>query len=392
MSGNETKNKRLLVLTSASGAGHDTHARAIADWCARLYGPMVEVTIAHALEDSHFIYRQGVAFYNFIQRRMPWFHHVYYNLVELLELLNPGTVSLGRDYYVGLLERTRPDAILSVMDCLNRGYFEVAKEILGPKLKCATYATEFAGGYGFSRNWVNPRADFFFARTEEAGREALRRGFSPDKIIVVGHVAPPPFYAPLLSPSEKAAYLRETLHLDPDRFTLLLSTGGAGAQNHAAILRALFPLGDRLQIIALCGRDSGARQQLDAWAHNQAPFPVRALGFSDDMPRLLQVSSAVLARGGATTAGEALLCGCPIIFNGLGGMMPQELPTWRYFEKRGIGSAIFRAPAITPIITRWLDRPEILDQVRARMHQGRDVTTPRRALELLLGPPSPSSI
>ena len=45
--------KRLLVLTSATGAGHDTHALATAAWCARLYGTYIQVTIAHALEDSH---------------------------------------------------------------------------------------------------------------------------------------------------------------------------------------------------------------------------------------------------------------------------------------------------------------------------------------------------
>ena len=383
---NATKNKRLLVLTSATGAGHDTHAQAAADWCARLCGGAVEVTIAHALEDSHYLYRQGVAFYNFIQRRMPWFHHVYYNVVELLELLNPGTVTLGRDHYVRLLEQTRPDAILSVMDCLNRGYFEVAKSVLGPDVKCATYATEFGGGYGFSRNWVNPRADYFFARTEDARSEAVRRGFAADRALVIGHLAPPAFYEPPLSAHEKSAYLRDALQLDPERFTLLLSTGGAGAQNHTAILRALFPLGNRLQVIALCGRNSEARKRLDDWARTHVPFPVRALGFSEDMPRLLQASSTVLARAGATTAGEALLSGCPVIFNGLGGMMPQELPTWRYFEKRGIASAIFRASAIGPLMTRWLDEPAVLAGVRSRMNQGQDMTTPQQALELLLGP------
>lgn len=385
MSGNETKNKRLLVLTSASGAGHDTHALAAAAWGARLYGDTVEVTIAHALEDSHFLYRQGVALYNFIQRRMPWFHHIYYNFVELLEVLNPGTVSLGRDYYVRLLEQTRPDAILSVMDCLNRGYFEVAKSVLGPQVQCATYATEFGGGYGFSRNWVNPRADYFFSRTDDAKREAVRRGFPTDRTLIIGHLAPPAFYEAPLSVAEKATYLQETLRLEPTRFTLLLSTGGAGAQNHVAILRALFSLGDRLQVIALCGRNAQARKDLDEWTAKNAPFPVRTLGFSDEMPRLLQVSSAVLARAGATTAGEALLCQCPIIFNGLGGMMPQELPAWRYFERRGIGSAIYRASAIQPIIARWLDQPEVLTQIRSRMNQIRDTTVPRQALELLLG-------
>lgn len=382
MSGNTHGNKRLLVLTSATGAGHDTHAQAAADWCAQLYGDEVEVTIVHALEDSHRLYHYAVAFYNFIQRRAPWFHHVYYNFIELLDLLNPGTVSLGRDYYIRLLERVRPHAILSVMDCLNRGYFELAKSVLGPEVKCATYCTEFSGGYGFSRNWVNPRADYFLARTEEAKAEAIRRGVVPERAEVVGHWEKPGFYE--LNNAKKIGYLGDILKLDPGRFTLLLSTGGAGAQNHVALLRALFPLGDRVQVIALCGHDPRGREELEKWSRETAPFPVRALGFSNEMPTLLQVSSAVVARAGATTAGEALLCTCPIIFNGLGGMMPQEMPTWRYFEKRGIGFAISRAKEIGPLVRRWLDEPERLEQIRARLKQTRDETTPRHALELLL--------
>jgi processive 1,2-diacylglycerol beta-glucosyltransferase len=384
MSSNSSVPKRLLVLTSASGAGHDTHAQATATWCERLYGEQVEVTIVHALEDSSRFYRYGVAFYNFIQRRMPWFHHIYYNIVELLDLLNPGTVSFGRDYYIHLLRQTRPDAILSVMDCLNRGYFELAKSVLGPEVKCATYCTEFTGGYGFSRNWVNPRGDYFLARTREAADEAMRRGMAPERTRVAGHWAPLAFYEPALSPEEKAAYLRDVLHLDPNRFTLLLSTGGAGAQNHAAILRVLFPLGDRLQVIALCGRNVGARARLETWAGQQAPFAVRTLGFTDQMPKLLQVSSAVVARAGATTAGEALLCGCPVIFNALGGIMPQELPTWRYFRARAIGFVAHRPSAICDITRRWLDQSGAYAQLRERMKTARDATTPQAALDDLL--------
>lgn len=383
MSRNE--NKRLLVLTSATGAGHDTHARATAEWCAQLYGPDVEVTIEHALEDSHPFYRHAVDFYNFIQRRMPWFHHVYYNVIELLEVLNPGTVSLGRDYYIRLLERVRPHAVLSVMDCLNRGYFELAKTVLGPEVKCATYATEFTGGYGFSRNWVNPRGDYFLGRTEEVVATALRLGMDPERAFVAGHWAPPPFYAPAPGAEEKASYLKETLQLDPDRFTLLLSTGGNGAQNHAEMIRALFPLGEKIQVIALCGRDARAQAGLDAWAKREAPFAVRCLGFSDEMAKLLHVSSAVVARAGATTAGEALLCNCPVIFNGLGLMMPQELPTWRYFCARDIGQAVFRAAGIRAIIEHWIDQPEEFAKLRQRMRKVRCATTPQAALELLLG-------
>jgi processive 1,2-diacylglycerol beta-glucosyltransferase len=381
---NKRESKRLLVLTSASGAGHDSHAFATVAWCRQLYGSEVEVTIAHALEDSHPVYRHGVDFYNFIQRRAPWFHHIYYNVVELLEVLNPGTVSLGRDYYIRLLERVRPHAILSVMDCLNRGYFEVAREVLGPEVKCATYCTEFGGGYGFSRNWVNPRGDFFFARTEDAAATALRRGMARERTLTVGHWAPPAFYSAAMNAAEKASYLRDTLGLDPSRFTLLLSTGGAGAQNHRAIIRSLLSLGEHVQVIALCGRNAQAQAHLESWSKD-IPIQVRALSFTDEMAKLLQVSSAVVARAGATTSGEALLCNCPIIFNAIGLIMPQELPTWRYFRKHGIGFVAFRAAQIRSIVEQWLDRPDEFAELRLMMQSVRCMTNPGLALAKLLG-------
>jgi processive 1,2-diacylglycerol beta-glucosyltransferase len=374
--------KRLLVLTSATGAGHDTHARATAAWCARLYGDRVQVTIAHALEDSHAFYRGGVAFYNLIQRRAPWFHHIYYNVVELLEVLNPGTVSLGKEAYVRLLEETRPDAILSVHDCLNRGYFELAREVLGPSVKRATYCTEFEAGYGFSRNWVNPRGDYFFARTPEVAREAIRRGMDAERTLVTGHWAPPAFYEE--NSADGFATVSKKWGLETGRFTLLLSTGGAGAQNHRAFLRALAQLGDRIQVIALCGRDEATRLNLEAWTARHSPLTVRFLSFTDRMPELLRAASAVVARAGATTAGEALLCSCPVIFNGLGGMMPQELPTWRYFRARGLGAAALTAGAVREHVANRLDRPEAFASLRARLRDTRDGTTPQAALERLL--------
>jgi len=103
------------------------------------------------------------------------------------------------------------------------------------------------------------------------------------------------------------------------------------------------------------------------------------------MPALLRLASAVVARAVATTAGEALLCGCPVIFNGLGGMMPQELPTLRWFRTRGIGVAAFTGGGVHGQVVRWLERPDELAAVSERMARVRDIATPQAPLEMLLG-------
>jgi processive 1,2-diacylglycerol beta-glucosyltransferase len=376
--------KRLLILSSSTGAGHDSHASATAAWCKKIYGSGVEVRIDQTLEKSHAINQYGVDFYNAIQRNAPWFHHIYYNVIEALELLNSGTVGFGKDYFINLLEEFQPDAILSVHDCLNLGYFEVAKKILGSKVKCATFCTEFAGGYGYSRNWVNTRSDLFFARTEEVFRTACRRGLDQEKINVSGHWASPDFFLPHHENQEGRKMILE-LGLNPDRFTLLFSTGGAGAQNNVNFLRALTPLKERLQIIALCGRQSGAVKQLELLGSKEGFRDLRVIPFTHQMPLLLRSVSAVVARAGATTAGEAILSGCPVIFNALGGIMPQEMPTLRYFKARGIGRAIYHAKSIIPILHEWLENPNTLVKLKRRIISFMDVTTPEASLNSLLG-------
>ena len=370
--------KRLLVLTSATGAGHDTHALATAAWCDRFFRDEVRVTIAHALEDSHPFHRGAVTFHNLVQRRAPWFHHASYNVSELLDALRPGKVRLGRSYLTRLFDQTRPEAILSVHEGLNRGYFELAHEVLGAKVRCATYCPEFQGGYGFSRNWINPRGAFFFGRTNETTREAQRRGAA--HALTAGHWSSPSFHYP----GAAAKMLLEEFRLKSGVFTLLLSTGGAGAQNHRALLRALDPLHARMQVIALCGQDEEDRAALEDWVKRETSLAVCCLRFTDRMSTLLPAVSAVVARAGATTAGEALLCGCPVIFNALGGMTPEELPTWRYFRARRIGFAAFGSAAVRDQVVHWLERPAELAAIHERMMRLRDTTTPQVALEMLL--------
>ena len=127
--------------------------------------------------------------------------------------------------------------------------------------------------------------------------------------------------------------LLEEFQLKSGVFTLLLSTSGANAQNHRAILRGLDPLHARVQVIALCGPDEEGRAALEDWVKRETSLAVCCLGLTDRMSTLLPAVSAVVARADATTAGEALLCGCPVIFSAFGGMTPHELPTWRYFPR-----------------------------------------------------------
>src|ERR1044071_6587663 len=94
---------RILGLTSSTGGGHDARAEAFAEWCFELYQHDVDVRIEQMLEKSSAMNRGGVNLYNYIQRRAPWLHTIFYTIIDLLSYLNRRTVVLGAGYYLDVL-------------------------------------------------------------------------------------------------------------------------------------------------------------------------------------------------------------------------------------------------------------------------------------------------
>jgi len=358
---------RILVLTSSTGGGHDARASAFARWVKRLYGWSVDVRIESMLEDSSRIARFGVWFYNFIQKHMPWMHHPYYLLVELLGLINRNGVSLGRKYYRQVVENFQPHLVFSVHDCLNRGYFQDARAILGEaNVRCATYCSEFSGGYGYSRNWVDPTVDLYLSRTQTAADYAVKIGLDRSRIKVRGHLMDPRVYEEQMTPESRIRYRVENLGLDPDKFTVFLATGGAGANNHLALLPVLHELADTHQAVVVCGRNHKAFLQVNEWRRRHPELKCHLEGYCNHMHLLIQASDTIVTRGGTTTCAKALHFGCPIILNAFGGIMPQERLTAKFFLQDDAAVKISEADDLRVILRQWRDHPESFEQLRQR--------------------------
>ncbi|HEX2101089.1 MAG TPA: glycosyltransferase, partial [Candidatus Synoicihabitans sp.] len=244
-------------------------------------------------------------------------------------------------------------------DCLNRGYFQVAREVLGEKnVRCATYCGEFSGGWGYSRNWIEPSVDLYIARTPTARDYAVKKGIPAERTRVRGHLMLPRSHIETLTPAERRAFLTKRLGLRPDRFTVFLATGGNGANNHFALLPILLRYADRVQAILICGRNKETYNELVHWRANHPELPCYVEGFSAVVHLLMQVSDVIVTRGGTTTCAKALHFRCPIVFNGFGGVMPQESLTWKFFRNGARSWKIEDAADFALIMDRWMSHPE----------------------------------
>lgn len=358
---------RILVLTSSTGGGHDARAAAFVRWIKRLHGWSIDVRVESMLEDSSAINRFGVRFYNFIQKRAPWFHHPYYLIIELLAFVNRRSVGLGRRYYRQVIENFQPHLVFSVHDCLNRGYFQDVRTLLGARnVRCATYCSEFSGGYGYSQNWIEPSVDLYISRTQTAADYAVKLGMPRERIAVRGHLMDPRVYDEVFDAAKRRKFRMENLGLDPDKFTVFLATGGVGANNHLALLPVLLKYADTHQVIVVCGRNHKAFVGVNEWRKAHPALRCHLEGFCSTMHLLVQACDVIVTRGGTTTCAKALYYRTPIILNGFGGVMPQERLTAKFFTQDKASEVITRPEDLERMLARWKAEPAAFEAMRQR--------------------------
>lgn len=376
--------KRILVLTSSTGSGHDMRAIAFRKWIRKVHGDTITVHIEQIIENSSLLGRFGVWVYNTIQQHAPFLHNIYFFIVELFILTHGQSVSFGGRYYRNLVRTLRPHVILSVHDSTNHGYFQDAKRLLGEATRCVTYCGEFSGGYGYTRNWINPVADLFISRTHRAAEYAAEIGMPRKKIRVFHKFLPPDSFENWISRDARGGYLQQ-LGLDPHRFTVFLATGGFGANHHLQFLKAILPLHERVQAIVICGRNNRVFEKLTRWKAAHPQFVAYIEGYSDKVSDFLQVCDAIVTRGGANTTMEALHFRCPILYSSLGGLMPQEKCTVRYFLRHEAAVLINSPAKLARILASWQNFGPEYRRIKDHLEELNYDEDPRDLIQMILG-------
>jgi hypothetical protein len=73
-----------------------------------------------------------------------------------------------------------------------------------------------------------------------------------------------------------------------------------------------------------------------------------------------------------------------MIFNLLGGVMPQELLAMRYFKKRSIANSVSWPKQLKPIIQSWLDFPETYHHLKKGVLEAKLNANPEKIMESLM--------
>ena len=345
-------------------------ANALSSWWSEGRG---EARIMHPLENGFALYRLGSGLYNFIQRKLPLFHYLYFYFLEYASMHRGTRRIISSGKFSREVSGFSPDLVLSVHAHLNHGYFELARKAVSHgKSKLVIFCGELADGQGFSRHWVNPAADLFAGPFEETCLAARKRGMPADKTLVAGPLLRKPFYQSSEQPG-RAEFLAE-YDLSENLKTYVLGTGANGVNRHREVIDAFNRSDIPCQLLALCGKNVRTLDELESIKEKSkvplVPLPTQS---ACNMAMILRHADCLFARPGAGMTTEAIACGTPLIFDVSRGVMPQETNNLNFWKKHAPSLVKTARPTRLPKLVA-----EEIPSVRIRMDSG-----PRKLLSAL---------
>jgi UDP-N-acetylglucosamine:LPS N-acetylglucosamine transferase len=248
-------------------------------------------------------------------------------------------------YFQDLFEKWCPHVVVSVHPLTQHFIARVLKELnLSKQVPLVTVVTDPC--YGFWKGWACDDVALYLVANEDAREQLIDYGIAPDRIKISGMPVHPKFRE---VDEKDAQFARRAYGLDPDKFTVFLNAGWIGGGNIPQIFREFVRGELDVQAIFLAGKNEELRKEAEAIA-SKAKFPVKVIGYSDEIEKLMQSANIMVSKLGGLTTFEALACRLPIIADGITPPMPQEAGTLRLIERKGAGILIKDASEIIPTI------------------------------------------
>ncbi len=328
-----TASQNILILTSDTGGGHRSAATALEHSFNAVNPGQVVVNITQVLEEAHVLTRRFAALYNYLLRHHQGAMKYYYWYIEKFRLNESPFIFRGAlRYGRRLFEKFCPTAIVSVHPMTHHFYAYMLKK-LGLLGKIPLFAVVTDPVRGFWRSWACHDVDRYFVASEEAKQQLSEYGIEPERIHILGMPVHRRFH-PVTETEQRQ--IRESMGLDPDKFTVCFNAGWIGGGNIPKIMEQLLPAALDIQVLFLTGHNSQLLEQAEKWTEI-ARFPFYPMGYTDQMPKIMNASDVMVTKMGGLTTFEALASQLPIIADVVTPPMPQEMATADFIEREGAG-------------------------------------------------------
>ncbi len=363
--------QNILILTSNTGGGHRSAARALENSLTTISPGRILVKMTQVLEESHYFTRKAADLYNFLLRDHQNLMRYYFWAIEKLKPNESRLVfKSALNYGLSLFEKVVPSVIVSVHPMTQHFFAYLLRRLhLQDRIPLITVVTD--PYHGFWRGWACEDVSQYYVASDKAKEQLVDFGVGSHKIQVAGMPVHSKF-----SPAEELEkrQLRQALGLDPEKFTLFINSGWIGGGNIPQIYDALIGnshhhLADLgIQTVFLAGQNEELRLRAEEMGQSAA-FPVKVLGYTEEIEKLMKASDIMVSKLGGLTTFEAMSCRLPIIADTITLPMPQEAQTASFLKATGTGILLKRPEQIVPLVQSLIEYPQRYQMLREAVIQ-----------------------
>ena len=338
---------KILIISSDTGGGHRSAAQALVEGINRVWeGDSTVVRVVKAVEESHHITEKLVGVYNWtLKNKQHWMKYLYW----AMNRFRPETREFFMRRCIGFctetFEKWCPHVVVSVHPMTQHIFARILKNLnLSHQIPLVTVVTDPC--YGFWKGWACDDVSLYLVANDEARQQLIDYGIAEEKIKISGMPVHPKFHELGENDAQTA---RRAYGLDAEKFTIFVNAGWVGGGNIPQIFRELIRGELDVQAIFLAGKNEELKREAEELAKT-AKFPVKVIGYSDEVEKLMQSANVMISKLGGLTTFEALACRLPIIADATTPPMPQEAGTVNLIAKRGAGILLEKATDIVPTV------------------------------------------
>jgi UDP-N-acetylglucosamine:LPS N-acetylglucosamine transferase len=318
---------KILIATAGYGAGHNAAARHLESGIRAEY-PQAEVLIVDPLDRTFGrVDVQARKFYLGMINRAPRLWQKIYDWIDRhpgQSVKGPGTLLLARGIQ-RLVNEHYPDVWVSTYPVYN--YFFDKLNIRVPRVTIVT------DSISVNRIWTGCRHHPYIVPNEATGRVLVEQGVDPSLVHPLGFPV-----TPLLDTPAQRPPMRDGLKV------LYIINGALDMADELVAFLASQP---QIQSTIITGNYAKrlARYQADFGHCPQLTL----LGWSKNVPELMQRHHLLISKAGGATVQEAIAAGIPMIVNQV--VPGQEAGNWQLLADAGAGVALETAPAIATYLS-----------------------------------------
>ena len=347
--------KKVLILYGAYGGGHLSAAKTIYKQLEEYYKDQVEVTMLDCIEYiNKYVNKVSTEAYKELAKKVPWVWKQVYKSARHgpVSHISQTTNKLMSYKLLSLIKEENPDLIISTHPFATQ-MCVMLKEKEKIDCKLATILTD----YHIHDQWLvlAKYNDYFFVSNEQMKTAMIAEGIHDQKIFVTGI----PISNNFSKPFNKEEIYKD-FELSPERKTVLFFAGGEfglGRNTTVMVLRALIRLFKNLQIVAISGKNKKMKKKFEELIElTNSSDRVKLFEYTDKVPELMHISSAVITKAGGLTITECLACNLPIII--INPIPGQEEENAEFLEKNDVAVWIKKGDSIARTLKNLSRNPE----------------------------------